>query len=74
MAKKKAVTGKITGAILVNIRKEPGGVITKTVPAGTEIEVLERGGEWVKVKGGYVRADLIKLPEVENEGLDDKSN
>lgn len=78
MATKKKVTeepkrmGRIT-APLVNVRKTPGGIIAKHVTFGTEIEILEPGEEWVHVKGGYIRADLIE--EVKTvEGLDGSSN
>lgn len=82
MAKKKVVKeepkqlGRIT-APLVNVRKTPAGIITKRVRINEEVEVLEAGAEWVKIKGGYVRADLIEIipkEEPADERLADSDN
>lgn len=49
----------------VNVRKAMAGkgldVIVAVMPAGSILEgKLSKNGEWVKVDGGYIRAELMR--------------
>jgi N-acetylmuramoyl-L-alanine amidase len=41
----------------VNVRSTPSltGSVVGSLPKGTRLEVLERGGEWVQVKSGSLK-------------------
>ena len=76
-----AATGKITNANSgLILRTEPsklGSVIT-TVSNGTEVEVIEKNGDWYKVrvgeKEGYLFAEFVKVDEEIKEPADKSSD
>ena len=43
----------------LNVRKESGGEILKTIENGTEIEVLEIIDGWCRLENGYVLEELV---------------
>lgn len=67
-----ATTGKITSDT-VRVRKEPStsAGIVALVSIGDEVDVLEKSGDWYKIRctyegekvTGYVRGDLIKVKD-----------
>jgi uncharacterized protein YgiM (DUF1202 family) len=60
----KKPTVKVTvNAHRLNIRKAPSltAPIVKVVDQGEKLDMLEDKGEWIKVKGGYVKAEFVAM-------------
>ena len=70
------ITPKQNPNNVVNVRAAMSGkkyddIVTKLSP-GAIVEAKEtRNGEWFKVDGGYVRADLAVIVEDETDDADD---
>jgi uncharacterized protein YgiM (DUF1202 family) len=51
----------------VNLRNEPDGKLVNYLPVGTEVTIygylMGNDCEWVKVDGGYVSAEYVKVEE-----------
>ena len=70
MAKK-----EIKGMIVVpwaNLRKGPGmdKEVLKVLPKGTELKVTEIGEEWTRVRGGYMKTELLDIEEEIKDDLE----
>lgn len=60
--------GRIANALEVNLRARPGGEVLATLPRGTQVEILEAKGAWVKVKvGGDPKVGWVHSRYVEVE-------
>lgn len=71
-----ATTGKITNAqsgLILRKSASKGGEVITTIANGTEVEIIEKSGDWYKVKyknqEGYLFAEFVKP----NEEVKDKT-
>lgn len=60
-APKKAAKKVTVNICRLNVRKAPSmaAEIVKVVKLNDKLELIEDQGEWLKVKGGYVRAEYV---------------
>lgn len=50
----------------LNVRREPGGEVVATLERRQAVPVESIEDGWCKVPGGYVRADLVVIGELED--------
>ena len=71
------MTGIVTAETgrTVNLRKTKGGKLVERIPIGTEVEILDFGPEWCRVKAGrykgYMMTEFIKMKGVKEDELGD---
>ena len=74
-----ANTGKIT-VETANLREtaDEGSKILEQLSMNKEVEIIEKVGNWYKVKAngitGYIREDLLDVPEVSNQTQNQNTN
>lgn len=58
----KKITGTVTGGSL-NVREKPDmeAKVIRALANGEQVEILEAGDEWHRIKGGYVMAKWVRL-------------
>ena len=71
--KEERMTGIVTAETgqTVNLRKTKGGKLVERIPIGTEVEILDYGPEWCKIKAGkytgWMMTRFIKEEDNKNE-------
>ena len=62
-APKKEVKTVVVNVAKLNVRKDPSlaAEIARIVKRGDKLELVEDQGEWLKLKGGYVRAEYVSM-------------
>lgn len=51
----------------VNVRKSPDGEKAKVLKGGTSVSVKSIEDGWAKIRGGYVKKELIDIIEGDEE-------
>ena len=64
-AEEERITGRVVAetGLTVNLRKTPGGALIERIPVGTEVDILDYGEEWCKVRigksEGYMKTEFL---------------
>ena len=64
-AEEERITGRVVAetGLTVNLRKKPGGALIERIPVGTEVDILDYGEEWCKVRigksEGYMKTEFL---------------